>query len=63
LGVYIALGKGPPVSKVQEVVWAPETVWTQGLEKKSFYLCRGSNLDCPVAQLVADTILTELLGS
>jgi hypothetical protein len=28
--------KGPPVSIGQESVWAPEPVWTQGLEEKSF---------------------------
>jgi hypothetical protein len=27
---------------------APEPVWTQSLEEKSFCLCRGSNLDSPV---------------
>jgi hypothetical protein len=29
-------GKGPPVLIVQEAGWAPEPVWTQRLEKKSF---------------------------
>jgi hypothetical protein len=29
-------GKGPPVPIVQEVGWAPEPVWTQRLEEKSF---------------------------
>jgi hypothetical protein len=28
-------GKGPPVPIVQEAGWAPEPVWTQGLEEKS----------------------------
>jgi hypothetical protein len=28
-------GKGPPVLIVQEAGWAPEPVWTQGLEEKS----------------------------
>jgi hypothetical protein len=28
--------KGPPVPIVQEAGWAPEPVWTQRLEKKSF---------------------------
>jgi hypothetical protein len=27
--------KEPPVPTVQEAVWAPEPVWTQGLEEKS----------------------------
>jgi hypothetical protein len=40
-------GKGPPVPIVQETGWAPEPVWTQRLEEKSFRLCRGSNLDSP----------------
>jgi len=31
-------GKGPPVPIVQEAGWAPEPVWTQRLEKKSFTL-------------------------
>jgi hypothetical protein len=29
-------GKGPPVPIVQEAGWAPEPVWTQRLEGKSF---------------------------
>jgi hypothetical protein len=29
-------GKDPPVSIVQEAVWASEPVWTQRLEEKSF---------------------------
>jgi hypothetical protein len=29
-------GKGTPVSLVQEAEWAPEPVWTQRLEEKSF---------------------------
>jgi hypothetical protein len=28
-------GKGPPVPILQEAEWAPEPVWTQGLEEKS----------------------------
>jgi hypothetical protein len=31
-----APGKGPPVPIVQEAGWAPEPVWTQTLEEKSF---------------------------
>jgi hypothetical protein len=45
--------KGPPVPFVQEAGWAPELVWTQSLEEKSFRLCWGSNLDRPVVQPVA----------
>jgi hypothetical protein len=37
--------KGPPVPIVQEAGWAPEPVWTQRLDKKSFCPCRRSNLD------------------
>jgi hypothetical protein len=29
-------GKGPPVPIVQEAGWAPQPVWTQRLEEKSF---------------------------
>jgi hypothetical protein len=29
-------GKEPPVPIVQEAGWAPEPVWTQRLEEKSF---------------------------
>jgi hypothetical protein len=29
-------GKGPPVPIVQEAGWAPEPVWTQRIEEKSF---------------------------
>jgi hypothetical protein len=29
-------GKQPPVPSVQEAGWAPEPVWTQRLEEKSF---------------------------
>jgi hypothetical protein len=37
----------------QEDGWASEQVWTQRLEEKSFRLCQGLNLDCPVVQSVA----------
>jgi hypothetical protein len=42
----------PPVPIVQEAGWAPEPVWTQRLEEKSFRLCRGSNPDRSVVQPV-----------
>jgi hypothetical protein len=35
-GRALARGKGPPVPTVQEAGWAPEPVWTQRLEEKSF---------------------------
>jgi hypothetical protein len=52
-GRYLPPGKGPPVPIVQEAGWAPEPVWAQRLEEKSFRLCRGSNLHRPVVQSVA----------
>jgi hypothetical protein len=35
-GRALPLGRGPPVSIVQEAGWAPELVWTQTVEQKSF---------------------------
>jgi hypothetical protein len=52
-GRALAPGGERPVHTVQEAEWAPEPVWTQRLEEKSFRLCRGSNLDRPVVQPVA----------
>jgi hypothetical protein len=49
----LASGKGPPVPTVQEAGCAPEPVWTQRLEEKSFHLCQGSNLNRPVVQPIA----------
>jgi hypothetical protein len=49
-GHTLALGKGPPVPIGQEAGWAPELVWTQRLEEKSFRLCRGSNPNRLVVQ-------------
>jgi hypothetical protein len=43
-------GKGPPVPIVQEAGRAPEPIWTQTLEEKSFHLCRVLNLDHPRRQ-------------
>jgi hypothetical protein len=45
-------GKGSPIPIVQEAGWAPEPVWTQRLEEKSFRLFWGSNPDRPVVQPV-----------
>jgi hypothetical protein len=45
-------GKGLPVPIVQEAGWAPEPVWIQRLQERSFSLCRGSKLDHPVVQPV-----------
>jgi hypothetical protein len=52
-GRALSPGKGPSVPIVQEAGWAPELVWTQRLEEKSFRLCRVSKLDRPVVQPVA----------
>jgi hypothetical protein len=35
-GRALAPGKGPPVPIVQEAGWAPQPVWTQRTEEKSF---------------------------
>jgi hypothetical protein len=48
----LAPGKGPPVTIVQEAGWAPEPVWTQRLEEKSFCLCPGPSINRPVIQPV-----------
>jgi hypothetical protein len=40
-------GKDSLVPTVQEAGWTPEPDCTQRLQKKSFCLCRGSNLDRP----------------
>jgi hypothetical protein len=52
-GRALAPGKGPPVPTVQEAGWAPDPVWIQRLEGKSFRFCRESNRDRPVVQPVA----------
>jgi hypothetical protein len=43
------LGKDPPVPIVQEAGWAPEPVWTQGLEEK-FFASAGDQI--PIVQSV-----------
>jgi hypothetical protein len=35
-GRALAPGKGPSVPIVEEAGWAPEPVWTQRIEEKSF---------------------------
>jgi hypothetical protein len=52
-GYTLAPRKGPSVPTVQEAGWAPEPVWTQKLEEKSFCPCQESNLDRSVVQPVA----------
>jgi hypothetical protein len=39
-GHALAPGKGLPVPIIQQAGWAPEPVWTQRLQEKSFRLCR-----------------------
>jgi hypothetical protein len=48
LGRALAPGEVLPVPTVQEAGWAPEPVWIQRLEEKSFRLCWGSNPDYPI---------------
>jgi hypothetical protein len=59
-GSALPPGKGPSVPIVQEAGWAPEPVWTQRLEEKSFCLCRESNLDRLDVQPVAGQISSLL---
>jgi hypothetical protein len=35
-GRVLPPGREPPVPTVQEAAWAPEPVWTQGLEEENF---------------------------
>jgi hypothetical protein len=52
LAVLYPREKDPPVSNTQEAGWAPEPVWTQRLQEKSFRLCWGPNLNRTVVQSV-----------
>jgi hypothetical protein len=52
-GRALAPGKGPPVPIVQEAGWAPELVWTQMLEEKSFASAGDQTSYSPVFQPVA----------
>jgi hypothetical protein len=60
-GRALPRGEGPSVPIVQEAGWAPEPVWIQRLEEKSFRLCRESNLDRPLYQLIS-TVLENFDG-
>jgi hypothetical protein len=51
LAALLPPGKGPPVPIVQEAGWAPEPVWTQRLEEKSF---ASAGDRTPVVQPVAN---------
>jgi hypothetical protein len=52
-GRALAAYKRPSVPIVQEVGWAPLSVWTQRLEKKSSCLCRQSNFNRLIVLSVA----------
>jgi hypothetical protein len=56
-------GKGPPVPTVQEGGWAPEPVWTQRLEEKSFTSAKDQTSIARSSSALPDTMLTELPGS
>jgi hypothetical protein len=60
-GRALAPGKGPPVPIVQEAAWAPEPVWTQRLEEKSFDPAGDRTPIARSSNPQSDTILTELL--
>jgi hypothetical protein len=71
-GRALAPGKGPTVPIVQEAGWAPEPVWTQRIEEKSFRLStdctsRKSNyIKChrrDLSLFISLTILSALIGS
>jgi hypothetical protein len=53
LGRALPPGKGPPVPIVQEAGWAPETVWTQRIEEKSFAPARDRT---PIARMIYVTV-------
>jgi hypothetical protein len=48
--LHFSPGERTPVPIVQEVGWAPELVWTQRLQEKSFRPCQGLNLNPRVIQ-------------
>jgi hypothetical protein len=53
-------GKGPPIPIVQEAGWAPEPVWTQRLEEKSFTPAGDRTPIARSSSPLSDIILTEL---
>jgi hypothetical protein len=59
-GRALAPGKGPPVPTVQEAGWAPEPVWTQRLEEKSFAPAGDRTPIARSSSPYPDTILPEL---
>jgi hypothetical protein len=58
-GRVLVQEKRSSIPIVQEAGWAPEPVWTQRLEKKSFHLCRRSH-PSPGRPIRSQTLLTEL---
>jgi hypothetical protein len=55
-----APGKGPPVPTGQEAGWAPEPVWTERSEEKSFAPAGNRTPIARSSSRQSDTILTEL---
>jgi hypothetical protein len=53
-------GKGPLVPIVQEARWAPEPVWTQRIEEKSFAPAGDRTPIARSSSPYSDTILPEL---
>jgi hypothetical protein len=53
-------GKDPPVPNGQEAGWAPEPVWTQRLEEKSFAFAGDQTWIAWLTILQPNTIMTEL---
>jgi hypothetical protein len=53
-------GKGPPVPIVQEAGWAPEPVWAQRIEEKSFAPAGDRTPIARSSSPQSDTILSKL---
>jgi hypothetical protein len=62
-GRVLPLGKEAPVPIVQEAGWAPEPVWTQRLEEKSFSCAGNRTWIARSFSPSPSTVLTELPGS
>jgi hypothetical protein len=60
LGRALPPGKGPPVPIAQEAGWAPEPVWTQRIEEKSFASAGDGTSIARSSSPQSDTIPTEL---
>jgi hypothetical protein len=59
-GRALAPEKGPPVPIVQEAGWAPEPVWTQRIEEKSFAHAGDRTPIARPSSPESDTILPEI---